>query len=171
MSFFFIGIDLDKFSITITCSPMDPLQWMGAVRMRPESCCSCFCIICTYFSPDSDKMTFSLEKAILWINDLYFSKKPQFKVINLNDGFFFFFFFTNMQLFASQDLSNWYTGVTCILLWRFYQHFESILVALIHPLVSKWCNATFLMKKNSSTSCMVRREVNFHFWANYSFKK
>ncbi len=30
--------------------------------------------ICAYFSPDSDKMTLSLEKTILWIED-YFSWK------------------------------------------------------------------------------------------------
>ncbi len=35
--FLFIWIDLDKFSIKITWSPMDPLQWMGAVRTSQEA--------------------------------------------------------------------------------------------------------------------------------------
>ncbi len=30
-------------------------------------------MICLYSSPDSDKTTFSLEKAIFWIEDSYFS--------------------------------------------------------------------------------------------------
>ncbi len=33
---FFIGKDLDKYTIT-SCSPMDYLQWMGAVRMRVQT--------------------------------------------------------------------------------------------------------------------------------------
>ncbi len=38
-----------------------------------------------------------------------------------------------------------------------------------HPLVSKWCNATFLQicsdeETNSSTSCMSTFSANFHFW-------
>ncbi len=32
-------------------------------------------IICVYFSPDSEKTTFSMDKAILWIDDSYFSWK------------------------------------------------------------------------------------------------
>ncbi len=28
------------------------------------------CLICAYFSHDSDKMTFSLEKALLWIDNM-----------------------------------------------------------------------------------------------------
>ncbi len=38
------------------------------------------CLICAYFSPDSDQNTFSLEEALLWIIDSYFSYK------HLNDG-------------------------------------------------------------------------------------
>ncbi len=177
---FFIETDLVKFSIYIICSPMDPLQWMGAVRMRADknitkihttlvhqltSCEAkslplrrfnfkpsllakiqgcynnnasfsqkvhpllsshikihlhiCFwtvftykqCLICAYFSPDSDKMTFSLEKAILWIDNM--------DIMDL--------FLTNMQLFTSQDV-NWWTGVvwiTCGLLWCFISCLDS----------------------------------------------
>ncbi len=74
----------------ITCSPMDPLQWMGAVRMRVQTADTnhlllsshikihqriCFglffackwCLIFAYFSPDLRQDDFSLEKAILRI--------------------------------------------------------------------------------------------------------
>ncbi len=34
---FLIRTDLEKCSNTITCSPMDPLEWMGAVRMRVQN--------------------------------------------------------------------------------------------------------------------------------------
>ncbi len=59
-------------------------------------------------------------------------------------------FLTNMHLFTSQDV-NWWINVmwiTCGLLWCFYQLFE--LSFWRHPftpedpLVSKWCNDTFL---------------------------
>ncbi len=33
----FLSSDLEKCSISITCSLMDPLQWMGAVRMRDQT--------------------------------------------------------------------------------------------------------------------------------------
>ncbi len=42
-------------------------------------------MICAYFAPDSDNMTFSLEKA-LWIEDSYFSRKFEVKK-RLNDVF------------------------------------------------------------------------------------
>ncbi len=41
------------------------------------------CLICPFFSPDSDKMTFSLQEAILWKKDLYFSWKQWFEVKNV----------------------------------------------------------------------------------------
>ncbi len=54
------------------------------------------------------------------------------------------------QLFDSQDI-NWLTGVvrmTCGLLWCFYQLFGLSFwrhpFTAEDPLVSKWCNATFL---------------------------
>ncbi len=40
-------------------------------------------------------MTFSVEKPILWIEDLYFSKEQLFKIVLMN------LFLTNTQLFAS----------------------------------------------------------------------
>ncbi len=41
------------------------------------------CLIYAYFSPDSDKTAFSLDKAILWIEDSYFSQNQQFEVKNI----------------------------------------------------------------------------------------
>ncbi len=59
-------------------------------------------------------------------------------------------FTTNTQLFTSQDV-NWWSGVvwiTCGLLWCFYQLFGLSFwrhpFTAEDPLVSKWCNDTFL---------------------------
>ncbi len=53
-------------------------------------------LICAYFSPGSDEMTFSLEKAILWMEDLHF-----FEVIILKMALLL----TNTQLFTSQNVN------------------------------------------------------------------
>ncbi len=87
------------------------------------------CLICAYFSPDSDE-TFSLANSILWIEDSLNI------LMNL--------FCTNVQLFASQDII-WFA---CGLLWCFYQLFGLSFwrhpFTAEDPLVSKWCNAKFL---------------------------
>ncbi len=92
-------------------------------------------------------MTFSLENAILWIEDLYFSRKQPFK--NKND-LMMELFITNQQLFASQGV-NWWTESSWLLvdyydvLSAFYQ-----LSFWRHPftaedsMVSKWYNTKFL---------------------------
>ncbi len=97
------------------------------------------CLICAYFSPDSDETSIALKKAILWIEDL------QFIIALMMD-----LFLRNRQIFASQDI-NWWTGVVWItygLLWCFYQLFGLSFwrhpFTAEDPLVSKWCNATFL---------------------------
>ncbi len=41
------------------------------------------CLISAYFAPDSVEMTFLLAKAILWVEDSYFSWKQQFDVRNI----------------------------------------------------------------------------------------
>ncbi len=88
-----------------------------------------------------------------------------------------------MQLLSSQDV-NWCTGVVwvaCGLLWCFYQLFGLWRHPFTteDPLVSKWCNATFLQicsheETKSSTSWMAWGWVNSQlfkiFWGNYSFK-
>ncbi len=124
---------------------------------------------------DNRGWTFSLEEVLLWIME-YFGQKQGLKLKQYNDGFL-----TNMQLFTSQDV-NWWTGVvwiTCGLLWCFYQLFGLSFwrhpFTLKDPLVSKWCNATFLEicsdeTTNSSTSLMAWQWVHFYFWVNYCFK-
>ncbi len=77
------------------------------------------------WSIDSDKMTFSLNEAIWWIEDSYFSWKQRFEVKNV---------FTNTQFFTTRNVI-WWTAVVLItswLLWWFYQLFELILTAPIH---------------------------------------
>ncbi len=68
---------------------------------------------------------------------------------------------SNTQLFMSQDV-NWWTGVVWIIV-MFYQLFGLSFwrhpFTAEDPLVSKWCNATFLQicsdeETNSSTSRM-----------------
>ncbi len=44
-------------------------------------------MICAYFAPDSDNMTFSLEKALLWIEDSYFSRKFEVESVLMMDLF------------------------------------------------------------------------------------
>ncbi len=107
---------------------MDPLQWMGAVRMRVQTAdkyCFCFklCLICAYFSPDSDKMYFLLKKAE------EFSQKQKFKVINI---LMIDLFLTNMQIFVSQALFFQLCGLS---FWRHPFTAED-------PLVSKWLKQT-----------------------------
>ncbi len=109
------------------------------------------CLICAYFSPDADENVFFREINIL---------EDCFKLKCLNDGFVSY-----KQRFTSQDV-NWWTGdtwITCGLLWCFYQLFGLSFwrhpFTAEDPLVSKWCNATFLQicsdeETNSSTSRM-----------------
>ncbi len=127
--------------------------------------------ICAYFSLDSDKMTFSTEKAKLWTEDsLFLAGSSGLKLKPLNWSMDLFV--SNTQLFTSQDI-NWWTEVvwiTCVLLWCFYQLFELSFwqhpFTAEDPLVSKWCKATFLQiwyhaKTNSSVSWMAWGIVHF----------
>ncbi len=134
-----------------------PVQWKSssAVVLSSKSThifclelfCTVFdsewCLICAYFSPDSDQITFSLEKVILWIED-YFSRKQRFEVKKS------WWICTNRQFFASQDVNWWIEVVwfTCGLLWCFYKLFGLSFwrhpFTAEDPLVSKWWNATFL---------------------------
>ncbi len=95
------------------------------------------CLICAYFSPDSDHTTFSMEKALLLIKDSYFSQKQQFEVKNV-------LMLDLFQLLSSPDV-NWWTGVvwiTCVLLWCFYQLFGLSFwrhpFTAEHPLLRQW---------------------------------
>ncbi len=91
-------------------------------------------------------------------------------------------FLTNTQLFTSQDI-NWWTGVlwiTCGLLWCFYQLFGLSFwrhpFTAEDPLVSKWCNATFLQTWWRNKLIYILDELrlskysaNLHFGGNYFF--
>ncbi len=141
-------------------------------KIQPHICLALFwtvfackrCLICADFSLDSDQMTFSMKEALSWIED-YLSWKQRFEVKNgLMDAFL-----TNTHIFPSQDI-NWWTGVTCGLLWCFYQLFGLSFwrhpFTAEDPLLSKWCIATFLQicsdeETNSSTSWMTWGGVNF----------
>ncbi len=97
------------------------------------------CLICEYFSPDSDDTTVLLEEAILWMEELYLAGSNSLKLKCL-DGFVYY----RHPLFDWLEPCGFLTG----LLWCFYQ-----LLGLSfwrHPftaedsLVSKWYNAKFL---------------------------
>ncbi len=123
-------------------------------------------MICADFSPDSNKMTFSLEEVILWIEDSYFSQKRWFEVQSIS--------LIDFQLFNSQDI-NWWTGgvwITCGLLWCFYQMFG--LSFWRHPFtaVDPWDVMLHFSKSvqwtNKLDGLRVRTfPANFHFWVNY----
>ncbi len=88
-----------------------------------------------------------------------------------------------LQLLSSQDV-NWWTGVvwiTCGLLWCFYQLFGLSFwrhpFTAEDPLVSKWCNATFLQiwRRNKLIYMLhglwkSKYSLHFHFWVIYCFK-
>ncbi len=88
-------------------------------------------------------------------------------------------FLRNMQLLASQDI-NWWTGVvwiTCGLLWCFYQLFGLSFwrhpFTAEDPLLSKWCNATFLQIWWRNKLIYILDELRVStvsFLVNYSFK-
>ncbi len=126
---------------------------------------------------DNRRWNFSPEDTLLWIRILARSDSLKLKCLDE------FVYYRSMQLFTSQDMNwcNWVVLITCGLLWCFYQLFELSFwwhpFTTDDPLVSKWCNATFLQtcsdeKTNSSTYWMawgwVHLQANFNFWVNYS---
>ncbi len=100
------------------------------------------CLICAYFSPDSDETTFSLREALLWIID-YFGRSSWWICFSQTCSF-------SLHKMLIDGLESW---ITYGLLWCFYQLFG--LSFWRHPftaedsLVSKWCNATFFQKKQT----------------------
>ncbi len=96
------------------------------------------CLICADFSPDSDQTTFSLEGALLWIMDSHFIRKQRVEVLM---DLFLICSFCLLQMLTD--------GLECCgLLSCFYQLFGLSFwrhpFTVEHPLLSKWCNATFL---------------------------
>ncbi len=121
----------------------------------------------------SAALLFSIEKAILWINDSYFSRKQRFEVKNVLVMDLF-------QLLSSPDV-NWWTGVvwiTCGLLWCFYQLFGLSFwrhpFTAKHPLLRHWCRDTFLQTWSRNKLILILDglrvstfSANFHFWVNW----
>ncbi len=106
---------------------------------RTVLCSLGLCIFLSWFR----RNYFLLEKAILWVKDVVMV----------------YLVLTNMLRCTSQDM-NW-LWITCGLLWCFNQLFGLSFwrhpFTADDPLVSKWCNATFLQicsdeESNSSAS-------------------
>ncbi len=88
-------------------------------------------------------------------------------------------FLANPHLFTSQDI-NWWTGVTCGLLWCFYQLLDShsdgthslqrihwwASHVMLHFSKSWWRNKLIYILDGLRMSIY---SVNFHFWVNFSF--
>ncbi len=72
--YFIITLPPEEKSSPVVFSHQNPPAYL----FRTVLDCFCLWSICAYFSPDSDEMI-SLEEAILWIEDLYFSQKQQFE--------------------------------------------------------------------------------------------
>ncbi len=121
------------------------------------------CLICAYFSLDSDEATFSLEKAILWIDESYFSQKQWFEFIKV---LIMGLFLTNTQVFALQDV-NFRNGVLSIT-WTL------ILTAPIHcrgstgeQVMLNFSNKLIYILDGQRVSTFAG---NVHFWVKNCFK-
>ncbi len=101
---------------------------------------------------DNRRWTFSLEEALLWIMDSYFSWKQWFEVKNL-------LMMDLFQLLASQDV-NWWTGVvwiSCGLLWCFLSAVWTLnLMAPIH------CRASMVTHTQNSCFAFNPSKVHTH---------
>ncbi len=117
------------------------------------------CLICTYFYPDSDEMTFSLENAML--------SRTCILVGSCNDGFDSL----NTQFFMSQDV-NWWTGVDVDFLWIIVMFLSAVwtlvLMAPIHcrgsigeQVMLNFSKSVLMQQTNSFTSWMACRWVSF----------
>ncbi len=145
----------------ITCSPMGPLQWMGAVRMRVQTAKN-ITLIHTRSKMFKDT---NLLLRCLTLNGHFWTK---YKSISCcpptSKSSDTFVFWTVFCLLMVLDLClllinrlEW-----CGLLWCFYQllGFWRHPFTANDPFVSKWCNAQFLqsvpMKKQTHGSWMAR---------------
>ncbi len=72
-------------------------------------------------------------------------------------------FLTNMQIFASQDI-NWWTEVVCIIVMFYRLSFWRHPFTAEHPLVSEWCNATFLQMQNYKCKKKKKSETQWQIW-------
>ncbi len=99
------------------------------------------CRFLSCFRPDE---FFTGEKALLWMTMEILAGNKGLKFKHLNDGFVSCIV-CYMQLLASQEI-NWWTGEVWIIV-MFYQLFGLSFwrhpFTAEHPMVSKWCKATF----------------------------
>ncbi len=123
-------------------STSDKVTVVSHIKTHQWICLELFWI-CVDFTPDSDEMTFSLEKKILWIEDSYLVRNNGLTVKNV---LMMDLFLTNIQLLSSQDV-NWWTGVVWIIVMflsvfglSFWRH----PFTAEDPLLRHWCDATFL---------------------------
>ncbi len=132
------------------------------------------CLICADFSPDSDQTTFSLEEALLWIMDSYFSLKTYEKVLKgLNYWICFLQTCSFCLLQMLTDGLEW-----CGLLVDYCDVFISCYHSDgTHSLqrIHLWTSDGMLHfsksdeETNSSTSWMAWGCGHFHLCLNYSF--
>ncbi len=120
-------------------------------------------VIC--FSPDTREMYFSLEKAILWMED------PIFCQFEVKSTLMMDLFLTNTAFHFTRV--NWWTGfmqITCGLLWFFYQLFELSIERSIGEQVmlnfSKSSKGIYILDGLRVS----KFSANVHFWVSYSFK-
>ncbi len=135
--------------LNVFCSPRLHLFWNIITTVLKKK---------TDFSPDSDKITSSLEEALLWIMDSYFGNSSQLYLMDL---------FVQTHIFCLlkmlTDGLEW-----CGLLWCFYQLFGLSFwrhpFTTEDPLVSKWCNVTFLQiwwKNKLTYICTSQNDWNY----------
>ncbi len=109
------------------------------------------------------EITFSTEKAILWIEDSYFSRKQWFE---FTDILMVDLFLINTHLFTSEDI-NWWIGVvwtTCGVLWFFYySHSDGT-----HSLqkICWWANDVML---NVFKSVLMKKQTHLFSEGEYIF--
>ncbi len=118
------------------------------------------CSVCAFFSLDSDDITFSLEKAILWIAILWTHILPGSNGLKLkmqkSCGLFDYLTFFNSCLDSHSDGTHslqrihWWAG-------------DVILYFSKSVLMKKRTHLHLGWPEGESIS------VNFHFWVNYSF--
>ncbi len=139
-------------------SIITPPPVVSHIKIHTHICLELVSLVnCAWSVQISDQMTFSLDKTILLIDDLYFSNGLKLKTD---------LFRANTQL----SLRMLTDGLErCGLLWCVYQlfglSFRRHPFTAEHPLLSKWCNATFLQiwRRNKLISILDGLRIIFSF--------
>ncbi len=138
----------------LTCSPMDALQWMGAVRMRVQTADKNITII----------HTTPVHQLMSWT---YLDRVHFYAVLEM---YTFLSWFKLDDIFVDWSLFILMTDLFLDILWHFYQLFRHSFwrhpFTAEDPVMSMWCNAKFLQicsdeETNSSTSWMACGWVHF----------